>query len=272
MLVDLPGSGPVNLVSTGAGVPVVLLHSAALDLTFWDRVIAGLRGDHRVIAIDLPGHGATPGTQAEFDDVATIADRIALAVGAVAEEPVHLGGLSVGGVVAQSIAVRHPDLVRSLVLMDTSPRFPDAARGIIRRRAATVRSEGIEPVLPALLEHWLGPAAHEERPDLVDRVAKTVLRQDPGLHAAMWELIARVDLEELVSAIALPTLVLVGEHDDSSPPSTAQRLADLIDGARVQVLPGASHLSPVEQPDVVTTMMRAFFRTVPTGRARPEEE
>lgn len=258
---------PLNFVRSGprGATPVVLLHSAGLDLTWWDRQLGALT-NYDVMALDLPGHGrsSAPAEQITIDRMAL---AVATCVRQETDRPVHLIGLSVGGVIAQWIALEHPDLVASLVLIDTSSRFAPTGQKAMRRRARVVRERGMAAVIDDLFSHWLLPETLAERPDLFDRGTKSLLADDPAGHAALWETIADFDVTGRLHDITAPTLVLVGEHDSTSPVSSAEALRDGIAGARLEVVPGAAHLSPIERPEVVNAIVTGFLETQSTSKA-----
>lgn len=249
----------MNVVRTGprGAEPVVLLHSAGLDLTYWDAQIEALSGDADVVAMDLPTHGRSGGASADatIESMSRAAAGVLDALGAGA---VHLVGLSVGGLVAQTVALDRPDLVGTLSLLDTAARFSPPGQQAMRARAATAREEGVAAVLDGLLQHWILPSTRELRPHLVDRMTKTVLGHDPGAHAALWEAIAAFDCADRLRDVAVPTLVLVGDQDSSSPVSSAQELADLLPRSEMHVLDGCAHLSPLENPTAVSRHLRRF--------------
>ena len=260
----MPVIGSLNGVRAGQRSvrPVVLLHSAGLDLTYWGAQIDYLVSHGRdVIAVDLPGHGRSPGGPADVR-IDAMATAVADAIRSAGVHRVDLVGLSVGGAVAQRIAVDEPQLVSSLALLDTGSYFSDAARQAMRARAATVRQEGMLAILDGLFGHWLLPATLDQRPHLRDRGVKTLLTQDNEVHAALWEAIADFDLRDRVSEIAVPTLVLVGEHDSSSPLASSQALVDAIRGARLHVISDAAHLSPIERPEAINEHLGAFLNRV----------
>ncbi len=254
----------LNTVRTGprgAAAPVVLLHSAGLDLTYWDAQISGLGREHDVVAVDLPGHGASAAS-ADAITIDQVAGSVASAIAALATGPVTLVGLSVGGLVAQHIALTAPALVGGLALLDTAARFATAGQSAMRSRAARVRQEGMSVILEELFDHWFLPVTRERRPDLVDRATKTLLADDVNVHAALWELIADFDVFSRLGEITVPTLVLVGEHDSSSPISSAMQLRGGIRSAQLQIIPEAAHLSPIEQPAAVTGHLSAFLHSL----------
>ena len=187
--------------------------------------------------------------------VAAVADLIR----GVSERPVHLIGLSFGGMVAQLTVLAHPELVRSLTLMGTAPGFSDTARKGMLLRAETTRNGGMAAVLDAALERWFTRKTMDTRPDLVDRVTKTILTDRPEIHAAIWEQIATFDVEERLGEIHCPTLILVGEQDPSTPPSVASILNERIRGSRMVIFPETSHMVNLEAAEAVNLELKQFL-------------
>jgi 3-oxoadipate enol-lactonase len=120
-------------------------------------------------------------------------------------------------------------------------------------------------VLESSLERWLTAETRLHRPDIVDRISKTVLADDPATHAAIWDVISNLDLHDRLKEIACPTLVLVGERDASTPPAVASALAAAIAGARMVVIPDASHIVTVEAPVAVNSALLDFLDQVSDG-------
>lgn len=251
----------INLVRTGprGRVPVVLVHPVGLDLTYWSAQIEALCDEHDVVAYDLPGHGASPGRPADWtlDQAALVLAGVVRSTG---EGGAHLVGLSVGGMISQALALAQPALVHSLTLIDTAAAFADEGRAGMRARAGMARDGGMRAVLPSTLQRWFTLGTVARRPDLIDRVTKTLLADDPLIHAAMWDMISALDLVAQLHRVSCPTLILVGEHDPSSPPAAAQVLQENIVGARMHVIPDASHMAPLEKPDVINSLLKNFLR------------
>jgi 3-oxoadipate enol-lactonase len=237
---------------------VVLIHAVALDLTYWDRQIGALAESFDVIAYDLSGHGASsaPRLPLGFDDAAADLARVIETAGA---GPACVVGLSVGGMIAQTLALARPDLVRALCLMDTVSTFADAGRAAVRGRAAQVRAGGMEAIVAPTLERWFTPGFAARRPDVLDRVAKTLRAADPHVHAAMWDMISTLDVAPRLGEIAKPTLVMVGEQDPTTPVAASELIARGIPGARLEIIPDASHMAPLEAPDEVNRRLLAFL-------------
>jgi 3-oxoadipate enol-lactonase len=243
-----------------ASTPIVFLHSAGLDLTYWDSQFVAFQ-DRDVVAFDLPGHGASmrPATDITIERMTA---EVSESVRALNAGPVHLVGLSVGGVVAQSVSLHAPELVASLTLIDTAARFSPEGQQAMRTRAELVATEGMSPILAGLFSHWFEPNTLASRPDLVDRATKTLMNDDVDVHAALWRMIADFDVLESLGQIDVPTLVLVGEHDSSSPVAASEELVRGISTARMLVIPGAAHLSPLEHPAVLSQHLRNFLLSI----------
>jgi 3-oxoadipate enol-lactonase/4-carboxymuconolactone decarboxylase len=229
------GGVTIRVVDSGPpGAPAVLLiHSLGTCLELWDAQAEALARSHRVIRYDLRGHGLSQLGSISLELLA--ADGLAV-LDALGVDSAHVGGISVGGMVAMTLAAAAPARVRSLILCDTALAFPPPQRW--RDRAALVRSEGIELIIEDTLARWVSPA-YAATPD--GRGLRAILgRTSVEGYAATAEMLASVDLSGL--KLAARALVIVGERDVSSPPATAHAVAAAIDGARVVVIPGGYHL------------------------------
>ncbi|MFG1378073.1 alpha/beta fold hydrolase [Xanthobacter autotrophicus] len=253
----------LNRIRSGrAGAPlVVLVHAVGLDLTYWDRQVPALADGFDVVAYDLAGHGASspPDLPLTFD---AAAGDLARVIEEAQAGPACVVGLSVGGMIAQTLALARPDLVRALCLLDTVSTFAEAGRAAVRGRGAAVRQGGMEAILKPTLERWFTPAFAARRPDVLDRVTKTLLAADAPVHAAMWDMIATLDVALRLGEIDRPTLVMVGALDPTTPPAASQVIAKGIAGARLEIIPDASHMAPIEAPEVVNAHLLSFLGTV----------
>ena len=258
---DFATASSCNIVRAGprGAAPVVLVHPVGLDLTYWGGQIEALCDEHDVVAYDLPGQGSSAGSPADWT-LDRAAGLLAEVVRSVGGGGAHLVGLSVGGMITQALTLAQPHLVRSLTLIDTAAAFAEEARAGMRARAAAARDGGMAAVLASTLRRWFTDATTARRPDLIDRVSKTLLADDPLVHAAMWDMISALDLVAQLGRIGCPTLILVGEHDPSSPPAAARVLQENIAGAEMHVIPDASHMAPLERPEVVNAYLVEFLR------------
>lgn len=251
----------LNIVRQGQGPLVVLSHALGCDLTMWDGVAAALQDRYTVLRYDQRGHGQTPASAGAYsmDDLADDAAELIRAQGA---GPVHFVGLSMGGMTAQALAARHPELVRSIVIANSAASYDAAARAMWQARIDTVRANGVPPIADGALQRWFTP---EFRADQVnggaERVAKlrAVLETTPALpYAAACAAVAAIALDEGNARITCPTLVIAGSRDEATPPAMSQAIADRIPGAQLASL-DAAHLSAVEQPEAFAQRLEDFW-------------
>lgn len=250
----------LNWVRTGprGGTTIVLIHPLGFDLTYWGEQIEALQPHYDVLAFDLPGHGRSTGGP-EQCDFATISRLLAGLIEQQGDRPVHIVGISVGGMIAQSFALAYPQWVRSLCLIATASTFPESVRAAMLARADAVEQGGMAAVLQTSLERWFTEHTRTRRPDLIERVSRTLLADDPAVHAAMWRMVATLDVRDRLAEINCPTLVLVGDQDPSTPPSMAAVLAENIPGARSVVLANTSHIVTLESPGEVNSALLEFL-------------
>lgn len=263
MLLNLDAIGTVNIIRTGpqCGTPLVLLHPVSMDVSWWGDQFRAFGADRDMIAIDLPGHGlsAQPNAPLTFDGMADAVEGVLASLGV---GPVDLLGVSVGGMIAQTVALRRPGLVRSLVLVATLCTFPENVRALLRERAGVARTDGMARIAELSIERWFTPAFQARRPDMIARATIGLLRQPGDYHARMWDMIAGLDLEDRLPAVACPTLVVTGAGDVNAPPAAAQQIARAITGAQVVLMPDLGHFPPFEDPDGFNAILRDFLVSV----------
>lgn len=235
----------------------VLVLGPSLGTTWhmWDRQIPELTREWRVVRFDLPGHGGAPAQPA--GSVAELGDRVLATLDELGIQRFGYAGCALGGAIGLDLALRAPHRVASLALVATSPRFgtPDE----FRRRGVIVRTNGLEPMARAAPEQWFTPAFAAAQPAIVDWAVQMVRTTDPGCYVAACEALAVFDVREALGRIGVPVLVLVGADDQVTGPAEARTLVAGIADAPLAVVPGASHLAPVEQPAAVTELLVGHF-------------
>ncbi len=251
----------------GNGPAILFIHGYPLDHTIWEAQLAALDGWTR-IAPDLRGMGLSDAPDLGYS-MATYADDLLALLTALGVDRAVLCGLSMGGYVAFEVCRRAPERVRGLVLMDTraEPDSPEARKG--RETAmAQAREGGAEAVADAMLPKLLARATTTANPAVVSRVREIIERTPvAGILGALSALKDRPDSFPLLPSLGdIPVLVVVGEDDQITPRERAQAMADAIPGSRLVVVPGAGHLTPMEQPETTTRILAEFLETVSARR------
>lgn len=252
---------PLHGEAEGTGPLVVLLHPIGLDNSFWGPLPAALAAaGRRVLRLDTAGHGRSPAV-ARPRPIEAYADDVAAAIAREGEAPAALLGLSFGGMIAQMVAVRHPQRVAALALCGCGGGFDTGPRPMLQERGLAAERGGMVPVLEATIERWFTEPFRGD--PAVARVRERLLADDVAGWSAGWHAIAGFDARPHHHAIAVPTLVIGGERDVATPPAAAQALAGGIPGARLVLLPGAPHMMQVETPEAFTAAAAGFLAARP---------
>ncbi|MCU6499026.1 3-oxoadipate enol-lactonase [Rugamonas sp. A1-17] len=237
---------------------VVMSHALGCDLSMWDSLANQLAADCRVIVYDHRGHGASSAPQGLYS-MADLADDAAALLRELDTGPVVWIGLSMGGMVGQELALRHPSLVRALVLGNTTSRYPEAAREAWQQRIATVREQGIEVIADAVMGRYFHDAFRAEHAATVARFRRRLLSTDSTGYIGCCNAVGTVDTTDRLGAITAPTLLIAGELDQGTPVAMSQIVQQAIPGATLVVLPEASHLGAVEQPALFAAAVTGFL-------------
>lgn len=248
----------VHYAETGdaAGLPLVLANSLGTDFRVWDRVLPLLPAGLRVIRYDMRGHGLTDAPEGDYFMGDLVGDAAALMDALGARGAVFVG-LSIGGVVAQGLAVERPDLVRAAVLSNTAAKIgTEATWG---ERIATVRAQGIEAIADKVLELWFSRAFHAERAAELALWRHMLTRTPLDGYLGCCAAIAHTDLRESTPSIRQPVLAIGGDADGSTPPDLVRETAASIPGARFELIRGAGHIPPVEQPEAMARLLTGFI-------------
>jgi len=234
---------------------VVLSNSLGTDLHMWDAQAAALARDFSVLRYDTRGHGQSPAGAAAIDigalgrDVLGLLDHLNIARAAFC-------GISMGGVTGQWLGIHAPQRIDKLVLANTAARIgtPDGWHA----RAGQVRASGMDGVADGAAARWFTDAFIERAPDTVAQLVAVLRNQDPQGYAACCEALAGADLRAEVATIAVPTLIVAGEHDPVTTVTDATWLSDRIAGTRLVTVP-ASHISNIEVAPAFTEELHAFL-------------
>jgi pimeloyl-ACP methyl ester carboxylesterase len=247
----------------GQGTPLVLLHAFPYDRRMWAPQRDEFARVCRVLTPDLPGCGRSPDVPGVTID--GMADAVVRCLDlAGISEPVVVGGLSMGGYVALAFARKYPDRLRGLILADTRAEPDDDAGKTNRDKAiAAVKADGTVAFAEAQLPKQLGPTTPKSRPDVVDLARRIgTAQRTEGIVSALAALRDRPDARPGLILIRVPTLILVGEDDAITPPPMAEAMQKGIEGSRLVRIPGAGHLSNLENAAAFNAAVQEFLRTV----------
>lgn len=258
----------------GAGLPLLLLHAFPLDHAMWERQ-APLAESLRLVVPDQRGFGASrAGLPQSMEQLAD--DAVALLDALHVATPAVVCGVSMGGYVAQHVAVRHPGRVAALVLVDTKLEAdtPEVREGRADL-AAKVGRLGPSILADAMLPRLLAPAPTslaDDRAGIEALLRRTIAAQPVGtIQAALAALGGRPDMTEALRGLRVPTLLVVGAEDAITPPSCLETAARVLAESRLLVVPGAGHMAPLERPDVFNAALLEFLReALPQGRPQAQ--
>jgi len=251
--------GTVNAAQSGKGPPLFLFHSLLSDRASFDAIVPDLSRAFRVIAPELPGFG---GSQAVADGLAAVADRMAEMVrdAAAGEDAIVLGN-GYGGFVALQMAIRHPGIAAKLVLADCGAAFSEPGREAFRNMAAAAGAKGLSAITDVAMRRLFAPEFQAQHPDLMRDRREAFLRTDPAVFRAACDALASLDLRADVARVKVPVLVLVGEHDEATPPPMSHELAGLLPHAQLKIIPGCAHVPQLQAPKVFLEAIGDFLAT-----------
>jgi 3-oxoadipate enol-lactonase len=256
---DEQGAGPET---------VVFAHGLLWSGRMFDRQVAALAGRYRCVTFDFRGQGGSEVTRGGYDMDSLAADAAAL-IAALRCAPCHFVGLSMGGFVGMRLAIRHSELVRSLVLIE-STADPEPRENLGRYRLLTFVARWISLRLVAgpVMQIMFGkkflddPARAAQR---AQRRRELTRNHRAGVARAVDGVIRRQGIYEQLGRIAVPTLILVGDQDVATPPARSERLHAAIAGSRLRVIQGAGHTSTLEEPDAVNAAVAEFLAGLESG-------
>lgn len=245
------------------GAPwLILSHSLACSVRMWDPQIAALGGEYRILAYDTRGHGSSGAPRGPYT-LEMLADDLHGLLGALGIAQPHFCGLSMGGMIGQTFAVRHPGALRSLTLADTTSRYPREALPAWEDRIRIAESQGMGPLAQPTLERWFTPEFRAANAAAVERVRQLILATPVAGYVRCSRAIPAIDLTARLKEIRCPILVIVGEDDPGTPVAMAREIHEHAPGSRLVVLPRAAHLANLEAADGFTRALGEFLRSVP---------
>lgn len=246
--IDGPETAPV----------IVCSHCLAGDLTVWNEQVAVLRETYRVLRYDTRGHGGTMAPHGPYTLETLAMDLVGL-LDALNISRSHILGISMGGMVAQTLALMKPERILSLILCDTTASMPEEMAPLWEERIQSAAERGMSSLADATVDRWLSADFQKNNPERARQIRDLIVNTPVTGFAGCARAISRLDMTSQLSRIALPTLIMVGEQDPGTPVASARQIHAQLPDARLVVLPKAYHLSNVEASAEFNRQLLAFL-------------
>jgi len=243
----------------GDGPWLALVHGVGNRLEVWDGVIAALGAGWRILRYDMRGHGLSDKPEGPY----TLADFVADLDGLLAAhriERCHLAGFSLGGLVAQGMALAQGARLDRLILLSTVAGRTAQERARVATRLALVEAGDASVYFESSVARWYTDEFRARHPEIIAEQAARHRENDPKAYAAAYRVLAESDLAERLHEIRAPTLIATGEHDQGSNVRMARLMHERIEGSELVILPGLRHSVLIEAPERVAAMMGSFLR------------
>ena len=250
---ETQGSGPET---------IVFAHGLLWSGRMFDHQVGALKNRFRCITFDFRGQGKSGVTKTGYD-MDTLTEDAAGLIEALQCAPCHFLGLSMGGFVGMRLAIRHPDMIRSLILVETTADpEPEENKGRYRLLNFIARWFGLglvaDRVMPIMFgENFMNdPGRSQERQAWRSRL---IANHRHGITRAVKGVVQREGIYDQIDQIAIPTLIIVGDQDTATVPEKSRRMQARISGSKLVVIPGAGHTSTVEEPEAVNKALEDFL-------------
>ena len=251
----------INYTIEGEGHWLTLSHSLACNLHMWDEEAKRLSKRYKVLRYDTRGHGKTSAPPGAYT-LELLADDLRALLNALGVQSTHFAGLSMGGMIGQTFALKYPGACRSLALCDTASRYPAEAASLWMERINTVETQGMEPLVAPTLARWFTEPFRNARPDVVEPVANMIRTTPAPGYAGCCHAIAKINLTARLKEIRCPAVVIVGKDDPGTPVAMSEEIHRALPGSKLVIIPDAAHLSNLEQPERFNQALGEFIDSV----------
>lgn len=256
-----------DLVGPAGGPVVCLAHALSADMGVWAEQVAPLlAAGWRVLRLDMRGHGGSTAGAGDAYAMAGLAGDVVAVLDFLGLEAVHFAGLSIGGMIGQTLALDHAHRLHSLMLCDTAPNTIPGGKALWDERFAAIAAAGsVEPLADATMDRWLTPAFRDADPGRWRQIRETVAATSVAGYVGGGTAILHFDARDRLPSVRTPTLVVWGDEDPGTPPAGNALIAGAIPGAARHVFAGARHVPMVEYPDAFARVMIEWL-TAQVGR------
>ena len=246
----------LNYKTVGKNKDQILLfiHPLGADHSVFNKVMDGLSRDYTCYSVDIRGHGKSPVIEPPYSIESMAAD---ISSTFVFDKPVNVMGVSIGGMIAMSLAIKKLIPIKKLILSDTGHVIGNYQ--LWQERIDLVNSGGLEKIVDMAIERWFPEKFRTEFPELMDECKRMQLKTSVKGYVGACQAIQSANLTDEVFKIENDTLVINGSRDISTPPELGRQLKDLITNGTFRELDGIGHVPPLQDPNLTIKILREFL-------------
>jgi 3-oxoadipate enol-lactonase len=245
----------------GEGPWLTMAHSLACNTTAWDAQATLLSKKFTVLRYDARGHGQTSSTPGPYT-LDQLADDAYGLLSALGISQTHWMGISMGGMIGQTMALKYPTLFSSLMLIDTTSRRPDNAQAMWGARITLAKEQGMAGLLESTLERWFTAPFRQSNSSAIKPIADGILATSVDGFCGCCAAIAQINTLDRLKEIQCPALVVVGEHDHGTPPAMAKQIHENLPNSEFVLIESAAHIANIEQPEVFNQAVLTFLQKI----------
>lgn len=248
----------IHYLVEGEGKPLTLIHGVGANLHNWDQVVERMRDKHRILRLDMRGHGGSNGITSACT-LESFVDDVRHAMDMAGFEKSDLAGFSLGGMVAQLFSIMHPDRVDRLALLSAVAGRNSEEQERLKKRSETIKKEGVGAVIGNSKTRWFTEEFQTSHPEIVEKRIQEMLDNDPASYAEAYRIFATSDVGDRISEIPHRTLVATGEFDEGSSPRMSRYMHEQIRDSKLIIIPKMRHSILMEAPDLIADMLLEFL-------------
>ena len=252
------GDLDIHYEVTGSGPWVTLSHSLAAHLGMWEPQVAQLSQHFTVLRYDIRGHGQTQATSGPYT-LTQLADDVHGLLLHLGVTRTHWIGLSLGGMIGQTLAIRHPEVLERVVIANSTGKGAPNAAQVWADRANMANTQGMEALVQPTLSRWFTDPFRAQHPEVMSTIGEMIRATPVQGYAGCCAAIAELDTLAGLKNLHMPSLVLVGDQDMATPPAMSEQIHQHWPGSQYAVLKDAAHLSSVEQAQAFNDAVMRFF-------------
>ncbi len=258
MKATVNGTGIHYEVHGTSGPWLTFSHSLACSSAMWAPQIAEFSKRFRVLAFDTRGHGQSDAPSGAYT-LEQLADDLGGLLAHLGIEKTHFCGLSMGGMIGQTFALKHPGVFQSLTLADTTSRYPAEGAALWADRIKIAQTQGMQPLVEPTLARWFTEPFRKARTDIMKTIGAQIAATPVAGYTGCCQAIPKINVTQRLKEIACPILVIVGEQDMGTPLAMAKEIHDNAPGSQLAVLSPAAHISNLEQPEAFNKALNGFL-------------